>query len=52
MDAIPAATIPASDVPLSGLDSIAAIRALAGDHKRAEVSDTTILHRVEFRFLG
>lgn len=48
---MPAAMIPASDVPLSGCDSIAAIRALAGDHKRVTVADDTMLHRVEFRRL-
>lgn len=44
--------IPASDIPPSGCGSTAAIRALARDHKRVTVADDTILHRVEFRFLG
>ena len=52
IDAFPAAMIPASDIALSGLESVAAIRALAGDHKRVTVADDTILYRVEFRFLG
>lgn len=51
VDAIPAAMIPASDVPLSGCESIAAIRALAGDHKRVTVTDDTMLYRVEFRLV-
>jgi len=49
---IPAGMIPESDVPLTGCESVDAIRALAAEHKRATLAPDTLLHRVQFRFLN
>lgn len=49
---IPAAMIARRDVRLAGCKSIAEIRDLAGDHTKTNVADDTLLHRVQFRFLG
>jgi hypothetical protein len=49
---IPAALVTAEDVPPSGCDSIEAIWALAGEHTSTAVGPDTMLHRVQFRFLG
>ena len=49
---IPAAMIARRDVRLTGCKSIAEIRDLAGEHTKTHVADDTLLHRVQFRFLG
>jgi hypothetical protein len=49
---IPAGMVPKSDVRPSGCGSIDAIWALAGDHTKSHVGPDTLLHRVQFRFLG
>jgi hypothetical protein len=49
---IPAAMISRDDVDPSGCADVAAIRALAGEHTNARVRPDTLLHRVQFRFLG
>jgi hypothetical protein len=49
---IPAALVTRKDVRPSGCPSIAAIWELAGDHTNTEVRPDTLLHRVQFRFLG
>lgn len=49
---IPAAMISDDDVAPSGCNDIEAIRALAGEHTNARVGPDTLLHRVQFRFLG
>ena len=49
---MPAGLIPESDVSLSGCDDIAAVWASAGEHKQARVTSDTLLHRVQFRFVG
>jgi len=49
---IPAAMIARRDVRLTGCKSIAEIRELAGEHTKTRVDDDTLLHRVQFRFLG
>jgi hypothetical protein len=48
---VPAGMVPASDMRPTGCESIAAIRALAGEHKGADVTDETLLHRVRFRVI-
>jgi hypothetical protein len=49
---IPAALVSEADVRPSGLDSVEAIWRLAGEHTGSEVTPDTLLHRVQFRFLG
>jgi hypothetical protein len=49
---IPAALVTKKDVRPSGCDSIKAIWQLAGEHTRTDVRPDTLLHRVQFRFLG
>jgi hypothetical protein len=49
---IPAALVTKKDVRPSGCASIAAIWDLAGEHTRTQVGPDTLLHRVQFRFLG
>jgi hypothetical protein len=49
---IPAALISEEDVAPSGCDSVQAIRDLAGEHTNSPVQPDTLLHRVQFRFLG
>lgn len=49
---IPAAMIARRDVRLTGCKNMAEIRELAGEHTKTHVTDDTLLHRVEFRFLG
>jgi len=49
---IPAAMISTDDVGPSGCDDVAAIRELAGEHTKVRVAPDTLLHRVQFRFLG
>jgi hypothetical protein len=39
-------------VPLTGLTGIGEVWALAGQHTQTHVGPDTLLHRVEFRFLG
>jgi hypothetical protein len=49
---MPAALMSESDVAPSGCDSIEGIWRLAGEHTKTVVTADTLLHRVEFRFLG
>ena len=49
---IPAALVTEDDVAPSGCDSIRAIWMLAGDHTSTRVTPYTLLHRIQFRFLG
>ncbi len=49
---IPAAMITRRDLALTGCASIAEIRSLAGEHTKTSVTPDTLLHRVQFRFLG
>jgi hypothetical protein len=49
---LPAGLVPQSDVPLSGFEDIAAIWASAGEHKGERITPDTLLHRVQFRFVG
>ncbi|TAK67999.1 MAG: ASCH domain-containing protein [Dehalococcoidia bacterium] len=49
---IPAAMISEDDIGPSGCDDVAAIRELAGEHTKAQVGPDTLLHRVQFRFIG
>lgn len=49
---IPAAMISDDDVGPSGCADIAAIRELAGEHHKVIVAPDTLLHRVQFHFLG
>ncbi len=49
---IPAALVRKKDVRPSGCGSIKAIWELAGEHTSTEVNPDTLLHRVQFRFLG
>ncbi len=50
VDLIAAGLVPATDIALTGCDSIEAIWASAGDHTKAHVTADTLLHRVQFRF--
>lgn len=52
VDALPAALVPERDVAPSGCADVAAIWALAGEHTKARVGPDTVLHRIEFRFIG
>jgi hypothetical protein len=49
---IPAALVSEDDVPASGCASVAAIWELAGEHTKTAVRPDTLLHRVQFHFLG
>jgi hypothetical protein len=49
---MPAALVPEDDVAPSGCADVASIWALAGEHTGATVTPDTLLHRVQFRFLG
>jgi hypothetical protein len=49
---IPAALISEDDVGPSGCSDVAAVRELAGEHTHTRVGPDTLLHRVQFRFLG
>ena len=49
---VPAALVSDEDVRLSGCADVAAVWALAGEHTGAAVGPDTLLHRVQFRFLG
>ena len=49
---IPAAMIARRDVRRTGCKRIAEIRELAGEQTKTHVDDDTLLHRVQFRFLG
>lgn len=49
---IPAALVAKRDVKPSGCASIAAIWESAGEHTKTTVTPATLLHRVQFRFLG
>ena len=49
---IPAALVARRDVKPSGLSDIRAIWESAGEHTKARVVEDTLLHRVQFRFLG
>ena len=52
VDVIPAALVSKRDVRPSGCDSIEAIWDSAGEHTGTRVGPDTLLHRVQFRFLG
>lgn len=52
VDVLPAALVSENDVVPSGLASVQDIRDLAGDHKKATITPDTLLHRVQFRFVG
>jgi hypothetical protein len=47
---MPAALISEDDVPLSGLQGIREIMALAGEHTRTTVTPDTLLYRVQFQY--
>jgi hypothetical protein len=49
---LPAALVAEEDVPLTGCASIEQVWRLAGEHTGAPVGLDTLLHRVQFRFLG
>ena len=49
---MPAGLVQESDVALTGCADVASIWALAGEHKGERVGPETLLHRVEFRFVG
>ncbi len=49
---IPAAMVSDDDVLASGCADVAAILELAGEHTGARVGPDTLLHRVQFRFIG
>jgi hypothetical protein len=49
---IPAALVSKDDVTHTGCADIAAIWELAGDHTKTPVRADTLLHRVQFRYLG
>jgi hypothetical protein len=49
---IPAGLVPEDDVPRSGFDDVAGIWWSAGEHKGEEVGPDTLLHRVQFRYIG
>ncbi len=49
---IPAALVTGDDVAPSGCASINAIWELAGDHTSTRVTPDTLLHRIQFRYLG
>ncbi len=49
---MPAGMISSRDVPRSGCRDIRAIWELAGEHANTIVGPDTVLHRVQFRFLG
>jgi hypothetical protein len=52
VDVIPAALVSKRDVRPSGCDSVQAIWESAGEHTGTRVGPDTLLHRVQFRFLG
>jgi hypothetical protein len=49
---VPAAMIAAADVPRTGCADAGAVRALAGEHTKAQVTPDTLLYRVQFRYIG
>jgi hypothetical protein len=49
---IPAALVTEDDVESSGCESVRAIWELAGEHTNTRVMPHTLLHRVQFRYLG
>ena len=49
---MPAGMVGAEDVGPTGCSDIAAIWASAGEHTGTEVTPETLLHRVQFRFVG
>lgn len=49
---MPAGMISKGDVPRSGCGDVRAIWELAGEHTNTVVGPNTLLHRVQFRFLG
>ena len=49
---MPAALIDQDDVRRSGCESVEGIWALAGEHTKQLVDAETLLHRVEFRYVG
>ena len=49
---MPAALVSDDDIDPSGCADIDAILALAGEHTKVRVGPETLLHRVQFRFLG
>jgi len=49
---IPAALVSEDDVAPSGCESVGAIWELAGEHTKTRVTPDTLLHRVQFRYLG
>lgn len=49
---MPAAMVSEDDVGPTGCPDVAAILDLAGEHTKTRVAPDTLLHRVQFRFLG
>lgn len=49
---VPAALVSADDVRLAGLSDAASVWNLAGEHTGTAVGPETLLHRVQFRYLG
>lgn len=49
---MPAALIDSEDVRLAGLSDADAVRSKAGYHTKTHVGPETLLHRVQFRYLG
>lgn len=52
VDVLPAALVGDDDIEGTGLGSVQDIWDLAGDHTKTHVEPDTLLHRVEFRWLG
>jgi len=49
---MPAGLVGTEDIELTGCADVAAIWASAGEHTGTQVTPETLLHRVQFRFLG
>ena len=49
---MPAGLVGPDDIGPTGCADVAAIWASAGEHTGTEVTQETLLHRVQFRFLG
>lgn len=52
VDVLPAGLLGDDDIAGTGLGSADEVRALAGEHTKTRVQPETLLHRVEFRWLG
>jgi hypothetical protein len=52
VEVLPAAFVSADDVPRSGCADVRSILELAGEHTHAQVGPGTLLHRVQFRYVG